>query len=207
MSASEDVTQLVLRERQSRDRGWWDRWSDCFTEDSTIDMSWFSGSGAEFVRATRLRSTDGVWGSHRLGPPAVRVNGDRAWAEVALSIEFRISVGDIDATLVSNCCSQYRAQRTAGTWRIARITSIYERDTLTASVPGTSLDIDPAALAGLRPPYRCLAWYLSRLGSDVGADLLGDDQPDAVAHHYQAEMAWLYTTPATVATTPITKEK
>lgn len=204
MSATEEVTQLVLRERQSRDRGWWDRWSDCFAKDSTIDMSWFSGSGAEFVRATRLRSTDGVWGSHRLGPPVVQVNGDRAWAELPLSIEFPITVGDTDANLASYCRSQYRAQRSGGTWRITSITSIYERDTLTASLPGTTLDIDPAALAGFRPSYRCLAWYLSGIGADVGSDLLGDDQPDAVAHHYQSEIAWLTTTPATVATTPTT---
>lgn len=69
---SEAVTQLVLRERQSRDQGWWDRWSDCFAEDSLVDLSWFIGGGAEFVLLTRLRSADGAWGRHRLCPPAVR---------------------------------------------------------------------------------------------------------------------------------------
>lgn len=63
----EAATQLVLRERQSRDRGWWADWSQCFAEDSIVDMSWFTGSGAEFVHQTQLRFHRG-----RLGPaPAV----------------------------------------------------------------------------------------------------------------------------------------
>ncbi len=188
------VAQLVLRERQSRDRGWWDRWSDCFAEDSTVDMSWFTGSGAEFVRQTQLRSTGGVWGRHRLSPPAVQVDRDRAWAELPLGIEFHLTIGGVEANLISCCRSQYRALRVDATWRIAGITSIYESDSLTPSVPGTTLDLDPAVFAAYRPSYRCLAWYLSQTGTDIRSDLLGDDQPDSVARQYQAENAWLHQT-------------
>jgi len=181
------VAQLVLRERQSRDRGWWDRWAGCFTKDSIIDMSWFTGSGAEFVGQTRLRSTSGVWGRHRLSPPAVQVNRDRAWAELPLGIEFQITVGGVETDLISYCRSQYRVRRTDdGTWRITGITSIYERDCLTPSVPGTTLALDPAVFATYRPSYRCLAWYLRQTGTDVRSDLLGDEQPEAVARHYRA---------------------
>ncbi len=189
--AAADVAQLVLRERQSRDRGWWDIWSVCFAEDSVVDMSWFTGTGAGFVRATQARSTDGVWGRHRLSPPFVQVNGDRAWAELPLGIEFHITVGGVEADLVSYCRSQYRAQRTGGIWRITRITSIYERDSLTASVPGKTLNLDPAAFAGYRSSYRCLAWYLSQGGADISPDLPGDDRPAATADLYTAERAWL----------------
>jgi hypothetical protein len=141
----EEVIQLVLRERRSRDRGWWDQMAACFAGDSVVDMSWFTGSGAEFVRESR-RMSGGGWGghsAHRLSPPAVRVRGDRALAELPLAIEFRVSIGGIEADLTSHARSQYRAQQTGGSWRIARITSIYERDTLIPSVPGTRLDIDP----------------------------------------------------------------
>ncbi len=194
MSTSiDDVTQLVLRERQSRDRGWYDRMADCFAEDSIVDMSWFVGSGSDFVHQSR-RMAEGGWGghsAHRLSPPAIRVEGHRALAELPLAIEFRITIGDVEADLISYCRSQYRAQRSGGTWRIARITSIYERDTLTPSVPGTRLDVDPQELAGYRPSYRCLAWYQARLGIDLRSDLLGDDRPEAVARQYEAEAAWL----------------
>jgi len=203
LAATAEVAELVLRERQSRDRGWWDDWSDCFAKDSLVDMSWFTGSGADFVKATRLRSTDGVWGRHRLCPPSVQVDGHRAWAELPLGIEFHLTVGGVEADLVSYCRSQYRAVRTDGTWRITRITSIYERDSLTPSVPGTNLDLDPATFAGYRPSYRCLAWHLSRDGSKISPDLPGDDRPASAADLYAAEQAWLYGT-STACTTPIT---
>jgi hypothetical protein len=185
------VVQLVLRERQSRDRGWWDDMAECFAPEATIDMSWIDGSALEFVRQTRERSAAGVWGRHRLSPPAVRVVADRAWAELPLGIEFPVVVGGADGDLVSYCRSQYRARRLDGAWRLTRITSIYERDLLTPSVPGTELPIDPAELAGYRPSYRCLAWYFAQRGTPLRNNLLGDDRPEPVARHYAAQRAWL----------------
>ena len=155
------VAQLVLRERQSRDRGWRDDMASCLAPGAVIDMSWFTGPASEFVRLTRERSADGVWGRHRLSPPAVRVNGGRAWAELPLGIEFRTTIDDVEAGLVSYARSRYRAERRGSAWRIARITSIYERDTLTPATPGTALGLDPAELAAFRPSYRCLAWYFN----------------------------------------------
>jgi len=73
----------------------------------------------------------------------------------------------------------------------AQITSIYEKDTLTPSVPGTRLIIDPAEFTAFRPSYRCLAWRESRLGRPLRSDLLGDDRPGPVARQYEAEAAWL----------------
>lgn len=189
----EEVTQLVLRERQSRDRGWWEQMAECFAEDSVVEMSWFTGAGAEFVRESRRMSEDG-WGGHsvhRLSPPSIRVEGDRALAELPLSIEFRVTVGGVEADLTSYARSQYRAIRTGESWRIVRITSIYERDTLIPAVPGTRLGVDPQEFAGYRSSYRCLAWYLNRLGLPPRFDLLGDDQPEAVTHEYEAEASWL----------------
>ena len=99
MSAStEEVTQLLLRERQSRDRGWWEQMADCFAPDSTVNMSWFNGTGAEFVKESR-RMSSGGWGGqsvHRLSPPAVRAAGDRALAELPLVIEFRITIDGVE---------------------------------------------------------------------------------------------------------------
>ena len=43
------VGQLVLRERQCRDRGRWAEMRACFAEDSAVRLSWFRCSGADFV--------------------------------------------------------------------------------------------------------------------------------------------------------------
>jgi hypothetical protein len=188
-----EVIQPVLRERQSRDGRWWNQMDACFVGDSVVDMSWFTGCEAEFVRESP-RMAGGGWGGHsvyRLSPPAVRVREDRALAELPLAIEFRVSIGGIEANLTFHARSQYRAQQIGGSWRIARVTSIYERDTLIPSVPGTRLDINPQELVSYRPSCRCLAWCLSRRGIELRYDLLGDDQPGAVARQYEAEAAWL----------------
>ena len=63
------VLQLVLREHQCSQPGWWEEMAACFTSNAIIDMSWFTGSADEFIRQTKARSTDGVWGRHRLSPP------------------------------------------------------------------------------------------------------------------------------------------
>jgi hypothetical protein len=188
---SEAVTQLVLRERQTRDRGWYDEMAACFTPNATITMSWFTGSASEFIATTKARTVHGVWGRHRLSPATVRIHGDRAWAELPLSIEFAIDVDGTPADLVSHCRSQYRAQRTQDGWKLVAITSIYERDTLTPSIPGQLLPIDPDAFTGLRQSYRILAWYFARQGTPLPDDLLGDDQPAPVADQYRQELLWL----------------
>jgi len=187
----EDVTQLVLRERQCRDRGWWDQMADCFAEGSQISMSWFTGTGAEFVNQSRGMSGRGDYAVNRLSPPAIRVRGERALAELPLTIEFRVNIKGVEAYLDSNARSQYRAERTDGTWRITAITSIYERDSLYPAIPGTRLEIDTKELGQYRQSYRCLAWYLNQKGYHIGADLLGDDRPEAAARQYQDDSTWL----------------
>lgn len=104
---------------------------------------------------------------------------------------------------MSRCRSQYRAGRSDGTWRITRITSVYERDTLTPTVPGTTLDLDPEVFARYRPSYRCLAWHLGQDGTEVAPDLLGADRPAAVAELYATERAWLNAQPTTLSAAPL----
>jgi hypothetical protein len=74
-------------------------------------MSWFTGSGADFVRATRAMAGRGDYAVHRLGPPAVHLNGDRALAELPLIIEWRVDIDGVEADLASACRPQYRAGR------------------------------------------------------------------------------------------------
>ncbi|MEU8699553.1 nuclear transport factor 2 family protein [Streptomyces sp. NPDC048680] len=109
--SADDIARLVLRERQSRDRGWYEEMADCFADDSVVEMSWYSGSGAGFVEATRTMAGRGDLAVHRLGPPTVRVDRDRALVELPLVIEWRIDVGGVEADLASSCRS-----RPTGAW-------------------------------------------------------------------------------------------
>ncbi|MFJ1766942.1 nuclear transport factor 2 family protein [Amycolatopsis sp. NPDC088138] len=89
MSDVTAITQLILHERQGRDRGWWDQMRAAFRPDSTVHLSWFTGSGAEFVKRSEAMSARGDLSVHRMAPPVVTVRGDRAHAEASASIELK----------------------------------------------------------------------------------------------------------------------
>jgi hypothetical protein len=62
------VSQLVLRERFSRDLELWEQMRDCFHDDSMVRISWMKASGPEFVRRSKEMAERNVQASHRLGP-------------------------------------------------------------------------------------------------------------------------------------------
>jgi hypothetical protein len=71
MATTDDITlitQLVVRERESRGMGFWNRMRDCFYPDSVVNISWFQGSGPDFVTASQGMASRGMLAKHRLGP-------------------------------------------------------------------------------------------------------------------------------------------
>jgi hypothetical protein len=203
------VTQTVLLERQGRDRGWWDLMRACYWPDSSVHVSWYEGDGPGFVDASEAMAGRGDTSVHRLSPPAVRIVGDRAFAEVPAGIEVRTTVEGVAVDLASYTRIVYRLERRDpgdageggggpdgregrdGRWGIVALDCVYERDTITPVVPGQQVAIEPQDLARHRPPYAVLAWHLARRGYDVSADLLGDDQPDRTAAFYADTLGWL----------------
>jgi len=186
-----DITQLVLRERQGRDRLWWDQMAACYHPSSTVSLSWFTGSGADFVKESRKMSESGTRPVHRLSPPVVHLQADRAVVEVPAAIELRFDLAGVEADLTSYTRLIYRAQRSETGWLIGAFTCIYERDTLTPALPEATLPIDTVRLRSFRRPYRCLAYQLSLGGHTAGEDLYGDDQRDRVDELYSVAFEWL----------------
>ncbi|WP_435130034.1 nuclear transport factor 2 family protein [Actinacidiphila sp. bgisy144] len=185
------VAQLVLHERQARDRGWWDTMQEGYATDSVVRLSWFRGSGAEFVEQSRHMAGRGDRAIHRLGPPVVDVRGERALVELPAAIEVTTEVDGVEAVLVSHARLLYRAARAEGRWRIRSLDPVYERDTLTPAIPGTGLSVDMEVLRHYRVPYRFLAYVLGHRGYTIGDDLFGDDRPDEVARLYENAHLWL----------------
>lgn len=191
MSDIEEITQLLLHERQARDRGWWDRMAACYHADSRVEASWFSGTGAEFVEYSRNSSPNGPVGSHRLSPPVVYVNADRGVVELPMTLEVRAVINGVAVDGSAAARMLDRVRRDEDGWKIQTVTAIFERDTLTPVVPGTALDIDQHELDRYREPCRFLAYLVSRQGLTPRHDVYGDDQPDRVATLYRAAFDWL----------------
>jgi hypothetical protein len=182
--------QLVLREREARDRRWWEDMRDCFAEDSFVALTWYQGSGNGFVDGSAAMALGGVPSRHRLSPPVVRIAGDRAAISLPIIIENYATVNDVECVLSTYARHLYRLERFDGAWKIVRLDAIYERDELTSSIPGQTARIDPSELEGLRSPYRLLAWKLRGAGYEVPQDLPGDDRPEEVARIYGEAFAW-----------------
>jgi hypothetical protein len=174
------VTQLVLLERECRDLGRWSRMRECFHPDSLIRLSWFTGTGADFVTGSIDMARRGVLAKHRLGPALVRLNGNRAVASLSASIDIPAKIGGVEAQLSSHARFLYRAERRADTWKISGFDAVYVRDEVVPAIPGQTLQIVASELARFRTSYRMLSYVLSTQGYTVNAELPGDDRPEIV---------------------------
>ena len=174
------VSQLVLRERVSRDLGLWEQMRDCFHDDSVVRISWFSGSGPEFVRRSIEMAERSVQASHRLGPILVTLAGDRAIAQLALTVDIPFILNGIEVMMSSHTRLLLRAERRESVFRISGFDAIYLRDEITPAIPGQTVVVDPEALKAFRPTYRLLSYCLSSQGFPVRNDLVGVDRPDLV---------------------------
>ena len=172
------ITQLVLSEREARDLGWWTRMADCFHPDARIRLSWIDGDAEAFVKGSIDMAARGMKAKHRVGPPVVRVRGDRGVASLSAIIDIPMVVGGVEAQLSSYARFLYRVERRGGQWRIAFFDSVYVRDELVAALPGQVVPVSAADVAGYRTSYRMLCHLLSLTGYVPSQDLAGDDRPE-----------------------------
>lgn len=184
------ITQLVVRERESRDLCLWNRMADCFFEGSHVDISWFQGSGQEFVRASKDMYERGMRAKHRLGPILVSLNGERAAATLSAIIDIPESIDGIDLTLSAHSLFLYRVEQRQGVWGLMSFGAIYRRDELIPAIPGQAISIPAEKLSGFRPSYRNLSWSLDRKGYQVNNDLPGEDRPESVAAIMEEIFGW-----------------
>jgi hypothetical protein len=176
-----EVTQLVLTERESRDSSDWQTMRACFHKDSRIRISWFNGNGEDFVTGSIDMARRGVLAKHRLGPVRVRLARERAVASVSAIIDIPTSVGGVEALLSSYALFLFRAERREQRWRLSAFDAIYRRDELQAAIPGQTVAVTPAQLAGFRTSYRMLSFVLTSQGYTVNHELAGEDRPETVA--------------------------
>ncbi|MFO1502698.1 MAG: nuclear transport factor 2 family protein [Steroidobacteraceae bacterium] len=174
------ITQLVLAERECRDMGRWERMKACFHPDAQVRISWFQGNAHDFVDASRGMASRGVLAKHRLGPVSVRVNGTRAVATLALTIDIPSEARGVSLLLSSHARVFYRAELRQGQWRLSSFEVFYLRDELFAQVPGEAVPVTAADVAGYRKSYRFMSFVLAQGGFTVRDDLAGEDRPETV---------------------------
>ncbi|MFE6365704.1 nuclear transport factor 2 family protein [Streptomyces sp. NPDC057806] len=185
------VTQVVLAERQGRDRGWWDLMADRYWPDSAVRLSWYDGNGAGFVAGSRAMAERGSVALHHMYAPVVHVRGARAYAEASTGLRFQVEVDGVRGELLSHTRLNYRLERRDQVWKILSLDAVYEYCTLTPSVPGQQIVVPVEELAAYRPSYALLAWNIARDGRTPGSEELGDDRPEELAAFYASVWEWL----------------
>jgi hypothetical protein len=150
----------------------------CFHPDSKVRISWFSGSGPDFVKGSEDMARRNVQAKHRLSPMRVRIAGERAVVTFPAIIDIPVRIKGVEMNLSSHARFVYRVERREEKWGIVSFEAIYMRDELAPAVPGQSVSIDAKDLAPFRPSYRLLSYYLSTQGYKVDAELAGEDRPE-----------------------------
>lgn len=184
------ITQLILRERESRDLGRWETMRECFWPDSLVRVSWFRGNGPDFVTGSIEMARRGIPAKHRLAPILVRLSGERAVASLHGIIDLPVTLKGVSATLSTHSRFLYRAEKRDGRWGLMGFDAIYLRDELIPDLPGQSISIDPAEVKDVRKSYRLLSYYLHSQGYKVDSALSGEDLPETVEALYQELFAW-----------------
>ena len=185
-----DVADLILRERLSRDNHQWDRMDACYHPDSVVDLSWFHGSGHDFVERSRVAATQ-TMNFHLMSPPVVDVSGDRAISEVACGLRSFSKLDGVDVSYEGFVNLFWRALREGDRWLLMGLRVAYKVDMFHAREPGRAPSFDQAALSRYRDSYRYMMVNLGSVGLQVRADLNGFDRPETVERLRSDDAAWL----------------
>lgn len=181
------IQELVEYERYCRDRQLWEQMEQCYDENSRVQISWFTGSGKEFIEASK--NMKGA--SHKNNNTVVWLNKNRGIAEILTCIQMRFSENSVEYDLLSYARVLYRVEKRDERWRIISMECIYERDSIIPTVPMGGLQIKPEELRQGRYSYQCLAYVLKRRGETINENLPGEDKPDTIKELYQNVFSWL----------------
>jgi SnoaL-like domain len=173
-----------------RDAGDWERFRTVWHDDGRMQATWFQGTAAEFIEASRQGWAKGVSILHFLGGHSSEVAGTRAIAQTKMTISQR---GDVEGVRCDVVCTgrfyDFFEQRN-GRWAIVLRQPIYEKDRLDPVDPAAKLSLDQGLLEGFPEGYRHLAYLQSRIGYAVKRDMPGLKGPEVEALYAKGKR-WL----------------
>lgn len=186
-----EVADLIVRERLARDNRFWAEMASYYAEDSIVDVSWFRGSGADFVKASEGAVRPGNVSFHIMTPPVVTVRGERAISETPCMLRDFTEIDGRGASYEGFVKLFWRAVRQGADWKIAGLRCVYMRDQFHANNPSNPPHFDEEALRGYRASYRFLVANLANIGIAARDDLPGIDRPEVVDALRRSEEQWL----------------
>jgi hypothetical protein len=188
-----ELYALVTRERLARDTGDWDLLLDLYWPDSTVRVTWFTGTIAEFVSVSRDQHQRGRGrGMHIIDPVRCLHCGNRALVESRGQILIRPKLSGVECDVTSWGRFVSTIERRDGTWRLVTFDTIYSKDRIDPVIPGTMPDLNPQLLSTARTSYRFLTYLNRTAGYQVPDDLPGTDRPDLVNSYLTEAETWVH---------------
>ncbi len=185
------VADVIHRERLARDNGFFDEMASYYHPNSFVDISWFQGSGAEFVARSKANYRNIDISLHVLSPSIVIVKNDRAIAETPCINRAFFKLDGVDVSREGFTRLLWRAQKQNGKWLIAGLRCYYIRDSLIACNPNHVPKLDEARLTKSRLAYRYLDYTLASVGLAPRDDMAGADRPETVTAMRENDLKWL----------------
>ncbi|WP_055553476.1 nuclear transport factor 2 family protein [Streptomyces sp. NBRC 110028] len=186
-----EIRQLVENWALWRDAGDWRRFATVWhPRDGWMSATWFQGSAADFIKASREGFESGVSILHFLGGHTADIVGDRAIAQTKMTINQRSSIDGVEVDVVCTGSFYDFLSRHEGRWTLVRRQPIYEKDRLDVIDPAVSMTLDPELLNRFPTGYRHLAYVQTKAGFTVRKGLPGLTGT-AVEQLYSEGARWL----------------
>jgi hypothetical protein len=160
----------------SRDQGDWDGLRDCFHDDATITVSWYSGPAAGFVERSMAMGKERrpeERSKHLLGNMRAAVAGSRAVLEADTVITVREFIDGHLFDFASHARFFHLMEKRQGVWRIFKADCIYEKDRLDPVVPGSvpAPFYDQVDLSGNASGFAFMRFRQTKKGRTIPAGL------------------------------------
>ena len=185
------ITDVIMRERWSRETHNPEVATSCFIPDAWIEVSWFRGTATQFIESGKRPAAPDTVNFDSMSTPVIWIQEDRAISETSCAVHTVLNLDGTEVINISYTRLLWRVQRLKGEWLIAGLRSIYIRDTLQTCGPNQELKLDKTKLAGFRASYRYLSYVLMANGRPAYDDLPGVDRPESVEEVRLNERQWL----------------
>ena len=182
------IKELLEFERFCRDNALWGEMKKCFSEDSTVNISWYKGTGHGFVDASSKMKTRAP---HKIYNTEIWLNGDKAVSIMMVTIVMRIDIDGVPVEVASDARLIFRTKKIDKLWMITAFDSIYEQDSITPVFPNSNFSLPYSELKSFRQSYACLSYSMHRNGLSANSDLPGIDRPELVEKLYHEADEWL----------------
>jgi hypothetical protein len=192
LAHEQEIFRLVKRERLARDTGRWEELAACYWPESTVRVTWFTGTAREFAEASRQQYESGKGqGIHIISPVWARVDRDRALVESLGTILTRTVFDGVLVDITTWVRFFSRVRHDGERWLLVTFDGIYMKDRIDPVDPAGTLVLEPERLAAGRASYRHQAYMADFHGYPRNNELPGDDRRDLIEEFYAEAERWL----------------